>query len=150
MEMHVSLFLPYTHVILYLWYHIFDDVNMDVVHIYQKVVTDSSMSWVVFKNDTCVMLLKPEKDVKAQAIAILKEHGSVIAGTSSGDFEVTKIREINGWIVTGDYPGILMYVSAEEGKNKGDAEVGLIGRNKREQDVNKLEVLHVEDKQKIY
>ena len=121
---------------------------MDLVSIYKKVITDHSMNWVLFKNGTCVMLLKPEKDIRAQAIKILKEHGSVIAGTPSGDFEVTKIPPINGWIITGDYPGIMMYVSFEEGKKKGDFEIGMIGRTNREQDAKELSVVYVEDKGK--
>ena len=64
---------------------------MDLLSVYKKIIIDSSMNWVLFKNGTCVMLLKPEKDIQAQAIKILKEHGSVVAGTPSGDFEVTKI-----------------------------------------------------------
>lgn len=121
---------------------------MDLIHIYRKIITDPSMSWVLFHNGTCVMLLSPEEDVRTQAIKILKEHGPAVAGTPSGDFEVTKIPEIKGWVVTGDYPGIMMYVPLEEGKNKSDFEIGMIGRTKRECDARELEVLHVEDKQK--
>jgi hypothetical protein len=126
----------------------FCGVNMDLVNIYKKVITDPSMSWVLFKHGTCVMLLNPEKDIQTQAIKILKEHGSVVAGTPSGDFEVTKIPEIKGWIVTGDYPGIMVYVSMVEGKKKKDFEIGMIGRTKRELDAKELEVLHIEDKGK--
>lgn len=121
----------------------------NIIDIYKKVVTDNQMSWVLFKNGTCVMLLKPEKDVKEQAMKILKEHGPVVAGTPSGDFEVTKIPDINGWIVTGDYPGIMMYVSEEEaGTNNSDFEIGIIGRTKRRQDGKDLVVVHIEDKLK--
>lgn len=124
-------------------------VNMDLVHIYKQVVIDPHMSWVLFKNGTCVMLLKPDKDIRSQAIRTLKEHGPVVAGTPSGDFEVTKIPEINGWVVTGDYPGIMTYISLDEaGKRNTDVEIGLIGRTKREIDANTLEVVHVEDKAK--
>lgn len=119
---------------------------MDLVKIYKKIVTDPLMNWVLFKNGTCVMLLKPQKDIKTQAIQILQRHGQVTAGTPTGDFEVTKIPEINGWVITGDYPGIMMYVSDEEGEKKDNAEIGLIGRNKRERDAQELEVLHIEDK----
>jgi len=56
---------------------------------------------------------------------------------------VTKITEINGWVVTGDYAGITMHVSSEEAdKNNSDFEIGMIGRKKRESDVKKLEVMH--------
>lgn len=126
----------------------FYGVNMDLIHIYKKIIIDPSISWVLFKNGTCVMLLDPQKDVRVQAIKILKEHGSAVAGTPSGDFEVTKIPGINGWVVTGDYPGIMMYVSLEEAdKNNGDFEIGMIGRAKREQDAKELEVIHVYEKE---
>ena len=95
------------------------------------------------------MLLNPEEDIHMQAIKILKEHGSVVAGTPSGDFEVTKVPQINGWVVTGDYPGIMMYVFQEEvGEKNSDFEIGMIGRTKRERDAKELEVVHVEDKGK--
>lgn len=121
---------------------------MDLVSVYKKIVIDQSSSWVLFGNGTCVMLLEPQKNIKEQAIKILREHGSVAAGTPSGDFEVTKIPEISGWIVTGDYPGIMMYVSLKEGEKKGDFEIGMIGRTKRELDGKVLEVVYVEEKHK--
>ena len=121
---------------------------MDLVHIYKKIVTDTSMSWVLFKYGTCVLLFAPQENIKEQAVSILREHGSVVAGTPSGDFEVTKIPEINGWVITGDYPGIMIYVSSDEGKNKSDIEIGLAARMKREADARSLEIVHVEDKRK--
>lgn len=121
---------------------------MDLLTVFEKVVTDPLMNWVLFKNGTCVMLLKPQNDIKTQAAQILRKHGLAIAGTPSGDFEVTKIPEINGWVVTGDYPGIMMYVSEEEGKKKDDFAIGMIGRAKRELDAEKLEIIHAEDKRK--
>ncbi|OGH11967.1 MAG: hypothetical protein A2857_05975 [Candidatus Levybacteria bacterium RIFCSPHIGHO2_01_FULL_36_15] len=122
---------------------------MDLINIYKKIIIDPSMSWVLFKNGTCAMLLEPQNDIKTQAIQILRTHGPVTAGTPSGDFEVTKTPEINGWIVTGNYPGIMMYVSSEEaGNKKSDFEIGMIGRTKRELDAKELEVVYVEDKRK--
>lgn len=121
---------------------------MDLVNTYRKIVIDPNVSWIVFKNGTCVMLMDPEEDIRVQAVKILKEHGLVVAGTSSGDFEVTKIPEINGWVVTGDCPGIMVYVSLEEGKKDSDFEIGMIGRTKRECDAKELEVVHIEDKRR--
>lgn len=124
---------------------------MDLVQIYKKIIVDSSTSWVLFKNGTCVMLLNPEEDVHTQAIKILKEHGSVVAGTPSGDFEVTKIPVIDGWVITGDYPGIMIYVSSQEAdKKNSDFEIGMTGRTKRENDAKALEVVHIEDKRKKF
>lgn len=120
---------------------------MDLISAFKKIVTDQSVSWVLFKNGTCVMLLKPEKNIKDQAIEILRVNGKAMPGSSSADFEVTKIPEINGWVITGDYPGIMMYVSLEEaGNKKKNFEIGLFGRDKRELDAKELKVTHVEDK----
>lgn len=122
---------------------------VELVDIFKKAVIDSSTNWVLFKNGTCVLLLNSQEDIQSQAIKILKEHGSVIPGTPSGDFEVTKIPEIDGWLITGDYPGILNYVSSQDGQKKGDFEIGMIGRERRELDAKELGIIHVEDKQTV-
>lgn len=122
---------------------------MDLVKIYKKIIIDPSTCWVLFKHGTCVMLTKPGKDIRAQAINILKEHGSVMPGTPSGDFEVTKIPDLKGWVIIGDSPGIIMYVPMEEiCNNKSDFELGMIGRTKRELDGKELKVIYSEDKRK--
>ncbi len=122
---------------------------MDLVNIYKKIIIDPNASWVLFGHGTCVMLLEPQKNIKEQAVIILREHGSVVSGSSSGDFEVTKIPEIDGWVVTGDYPGIMIFISYKgAGSNGNDFEIGMLGREKRELDAKELEVVHVEDKQK--
>src|SRR3989344_6310040 len=98
---------------------------MDLINIYKKIIIDQLVSWVLFRNGTCVMLLERTKNVKEQAVKILREHGSVVHGTPSGDFELTKITEINGWVVTGDCPGVMMFVSEEEtGGKRSDFDIG--------------------------
>lgn len=47
------------------------------------------------------------------------------------------------WVVTGDQPGILNYVSEDEGIGKEDWEIGLIGRNKKEMDSKHLKVIYI-------
>lgn len=116
---------------------------MDLINVYKKVITDKSVSWVLFRHGTCVMLMEPKDDLQAQAKKILKEHGLAIAGTPSGDFEVIKIPEIEGWIITGDYPGIMDYVSLREGEKKSDFEIGMLGREKREADAKELKIINV-------
>ena len=124
----------------------FGSVNMDLVNIYRRIIRDSSSGWALFKHGTCVVINEPEKDIRGQAITILKEHGSTTPGTPTADFQVIKIREIDGWVVTGDYPGIMIYVSREEaGYRKSDFEIGIRGRTKRELDAKELIVEHVEE-----
>lgn len=73
---------------------------------------------------------------------------AVHPGTSTADFTVMKVDD--GWIVTGNQPGILNFVSEEEGREKEDFEIGLIGRNKKEQDSRNLKIIHIQIKlQKI-
>lgn len=121
---------------------------MDLIEIYRKIIGKSEKGWVLFNNGTCVMPMQPEiEDIKMLAIKILREHGRVIVGTPSGDFDVIKVSEVHGWIVTGDYPGIMIFVSEEEaGKKNSDIEVGLIGRTIRANDAKELKVVHVEIK----
>ncbi len=72
----------------------------------------------------------------------------MVAGTPSGDFEVTKMPQINRRVVTGNYPAVMVFVSEKETSgNKNDFEIGLIGRSKHELDAEELGVVHTEDKQ---
>jgi hypothetical protein len=112
-----------------------------LAEIYRKVIEPRLKDWVVFEHGTCVILYHPPKDLKAEAIEVLKKYGTVTSGSESADFTVMKVD--NGWIVAGSQPGILNYVSEEEGRNKEDYEIGLIGRNKKEQDSKELKVTFV-------
>lgn len=113
-----------------------------LIEIYKKVIEPKLKHWVIFENGTCVIIYNLKGDLKTEAIEVLKKYGSVTAGTSSADFTVLKVDQ--GWIVAGDQPGILNYVSEEEGRGLEDYEIGLIGRNKRKQDIDNLNVLHIE------
>lgn len=118
------------------------DMNK-LVDIYKKVIEPKIKNWVVFEHGTCVILYHPEGDLKIQAIRILQKYGSPIPGTPSADFQVMKLEGLPGWIVSGDQPGILNYVSENEGDNKEDYEIGLIGRHKKEMDAKELKVIKV-------
>ena len=114
------------------------DVNK-LVEIYRKIIDPKISNWVVFEHGTCVILYHPQGDLKIQAIEILQKYGLVTPGTSSADFTVIKVDE--DWVVAGDRPGILNYVSKEEGDYKEDYEIGLIGRDKKEQDLKELKII---------
>lgn len=111
------------------------------INIYKKVIDPKLTDWVVFEHGTCVIIYHPPKDLKAEAVEVLEKYGQVYPGTSTADFNVLKVD--SGWIVTGDQPGILNYVSEDEGKGKEDYEIGLLGRNQKEQDSQKLKVVYV-------
>ncbi len=65
---------------------------------------------------------------------------------SSADFSVTHLSEYPGWIVTCHHPAVLTYVHPSEVEDSDplDHIVGLIGRSRRQQDSEDLEVVHVE------
>lgn len=116
------------------------DVN-HLVNIYKKIIEPKFKDWVIFEHGTCVIIYKSQGDLKKEATETLKKYGPVSPGSSSADFQVLKID--SGWIVYGDQPGILNYVSEEEGNGKEDYEIGLIGRYKKEQDSKELEVSYI-------
>lgn len=105
-------------------------------NIYRKIIDPKFKDWVVFNHGTCVIIYNSKGNLKTEAVDILKKYGHVTQGTPSADFTVTKID--SGWIVTGNQPGILNYVSEDEGYGKEDPEIGLIGRNKKEEDCKEL------------
>lgn len=114
----------------------------ELINIYKKVIEPKLKDWVIFEHGTCVILYHPPKDLKAAAIKVLQKYGQVQPGTSTADFNVLKVD--SGWIVAGDQPGILNYVSEDEGHGKEDYEIGLIGRNKKEQDSQNLKIIHIQ------
>ena len=116
----------------------------ELVNIYKKIIEPKLKYWVVFEHETCVIIYHTPKDLKVEAIEVLQKYGKVYPGTSTADFTVTKVD--SGWVVTGNQPGILNYVSKDEGDGKEDPEIGLIGRNKKEMDIKELKVAYVNNK----
>lgn len=119
----------------------------DLIEAWRATINGPGKSWVLFENGTCVILMKPEADLAAQAIELLREYGPVHAGSSSGDFETITLEDGRGWVVACHHNDILTFVGPDEAdENAPDVMVGLIGRSKRGQDADQLRVLHVEDK----
>ena len=121
----------------------------DNANIWRSIITDKQKSWVLFENGTCVILMQPENDLLKQAQDLLSQYGHVVPGTSSGDFSVLELEELHGWVVTGQHPDILNYVSPDEVTAEGEPEslvAGLIGRWHRENDATNLKVAYVHDR----
>ncbi|HEY1015521.1 MAG TPA: hypothetical protein VGE07_22625 [Herpetosiphonaceae bacterium] len=114
----------------------------------KAVINGPEKSWVLFGHGTCVILMEPEADLAAQAVALLREWGPVAAGTPAGDFNVIDLAADPGWAVTSHHPDILTYVPPDEFESGQPAEVviGLLGRSRRAQDAEELRVIHVEDR----
>lgn len=119
-----------------------------LIEIWRSIIVGNQKSWVLFKNGTCVILVEPEADLSAQALALIKEWGPVQAGCSAGDFGTIGLTNAPGWVVTSHHNDILTYVAPEEvgQPSPSDLVVGLLGRGKRDQDAQELKIIHVEDK----
>lgn len=115
-----------------------------LIAVYKKVIEPNLQNWVVFEHGTCVIIYHPPKDLEAEAKEVLQKYGQVYPGTSTADFNILKVDQ--GWIVTGDQPGILNYVSEEEGKDMEDYEIGLLGRRKKEQDSQDLKIIYIQSR----
>lgn len=113
----------------------------ELATVYKKIIDPKFKYWVVFTQGTCVIIYKSQGNLENEAKEALQKYGSVTPGTPSGDFTVTKVD--SGWIVSGDQPGILNYVSEDEGGGKEDFEIGLIGRNKKELDSKEPKIIDI-------
>lgn len=119
----------------------------ELVQVWRDVIQGDEKSWVLFENGTCVILMEPEDDLSAQAVALLREYGPVHAGGPAGDFGTIDLEAAPGWAVYGHHGDILTYVAPDEvEEGADDLVVGLFGRAKRDQDGRELAVVHVEDK----
>lgn len=122
-------------------------IKSELIELYKKLLTGNFQGWVLFNHGTCVVIPHVDKNISDDAIALLRKHGPVIPGTPTGDFGLVELKNHLGWVVTGDHPDILNYVSADEvHEDRSDLAIGLIGRNKRELDEKELVVVYVEEK----
>jgi hypothetical protein len=119
----------------------------DLVKYVSLAVESPSVSWTLFSYGTFVIkdpaILADEQ--KINALKIITKHGQIIAGESSGDFSVTELQNIEGWLVSASVYGLFTYVHPSEMKNVNisDLEVGLFGRMKRNLDGIEMEIIHV-------
>jgi hypothetical protein len=123
------------------------DMDQPLVDTWRRVIVGEGKSWVLFEHGTCVIFTGPAEDLAARATALMQEWGPVVAGTPAGDFNVIKLQDDPGWVVTSHHPDILTYVSAEEfeeGQEQPDMLIGLLGRGKRHQDAEELQIVHIE------
>ena len=118
-----------------------------LIDTWRRIIVGEGKSWVLFEHGTCVILTSPVEDPAGAATALLKEWGPVVVGTPAGDFNVIALQEDPGWVVTSHHRDILTYVGTdefEEGATPDHMIIGLIGRAKRGQDAEELQIIHTE------
>lgn len=117
---------------------------MSFVEILRKAVRNPATPWVMFANGTVVFLPDETGDLAAAGARTLAGVGPAQPGTPSADFRVVTLDD--GWLVGGDHPDIFTVVApGEAGDSPSDIVVGLLGRQKRDEDAERLEVLHVQE-----
>lgn len=103
--------------------------------------------WVLFENGTYIIFddISTIRDIKEEAINLMKEFGPVSAGGSAGDFSVIHLNLTEGWLVSGHGYGMYTYVHPSELDNvsPNDLEIGLYGRSKRDSDGQNPEIIHI-------
>lgn len=117
------------------------------IQIWRGVIADPATSWVLFDQGTCVLLRQRLADPAAEAKALLRASGPVLAASTAGDFSVLELEGGRGWVVGSHHPDIVTLVVPQEIDADAPAvAVGLLGRAKREKDAERLRVRHVEDR----
>ena len=120
--------------------------NQRLIELWRKIIKPDR-SWVLFEHGTCVVCTDPERDPKEYAIEILKEWGPVYAGTSAGDFNPGTYSDPPGILVTYHHPDILTFIPQDEIEDPDspyNLAAGLVARQKRGEDAEQLNVVHVE------
>ena len=120
---------------------------MNYQETWRSIIKGKGKSWVVFENNTCVILMEPEEDLANQAIELLKEFGPYVVGTSSADMNVITLSKYPGWVVRGHHNDILNYLAPEEVEPdpKNTISIGILGRHNRSEDAKALKIMHIED-----
>ena len=113
---------------------------------WRKILPEESKTWVIFKNGTVVICSEPDKDPREYALDLMKNWGFVAPGSSHGDFSVTHLDDVPGWVVNCHHQDIVNYVSPSEleDPDSGDMMIGLHGRYMRGEDAKNLEIIHIE------
>lgn len=117
-----------------------------LVDTWRQIIVGDGKSWVLFAHGTCVIVFNSAEDLEAHALDVMREFGPVHPGTPSGDFNVVKLPEPFGWVVTCEHPDVLNYVSPDEVRSDTpEVTIGLLGRGRRHRDAQELRITHVED-----
>ncbi|WP_228372210.1 hypothetical protein [Chryseobacterium gregarium] len=121
--------------------------DQELIENIKLAINPKFKDWVIFKNGTYIIFddIKKVKNIKDEAISMMKEFGPVFAGGPAGDFNTIHLTKTEGWIVAGHGYGMYTYVSPSEMQNASanDLEVGLFGRSKRDLDGKNPEIIYI-------
>ncbi|KAF2514404.1 hypothetical protein EYY60_03880 [Flavobacterium zhairuonense] len=129
-----------------------DEISeIELLHHVKLSINPKFQDWVLFKNGTYIIFEHADEisNLQSKALKLIKEFGPVYTERSE-DFDVTDLKNTEGWIVSGHGYGIYTYVSSQEMKSKkpNTATIGLLGRGKRDLDGRNPVIVHVNRKTK--
>jgi hypothetical protein len=124
-----------------------DDIQARVA-VWRKIIEGPHKSWVLFRNGTCVVMVRSEPNLAQQARHILADWGAVGTTNPTADYRVVKVTKAPGWVVACHEPDILVYLAPEEfgEEEPSEDQIGKLGRGRRYADAAEMEVVHVEDR----
>ena len=118
----------------------------ELLHHVRLSINPKFQDWVLFKNGTYIIFEHAEEisNLERKALKLIKEFGPVYTERSE-DFDVTDLKNTEGWIVSGYGYGMYTYVSPQEIKSKkpDTTTIGLNGRRKRDLDGRNPIIIHI-------
>jgi hypothetical protein len=118
----------------------------DLVEAWRSINGRDSPCWVLYRHGTCVLVREPQAQLAAHANDLLREWGPVQVGTPAGDFDVIRLENGMGFVVTCHHRDGRTFVGTDEvSPEAAEVMIGLLGRSKRARDAEELSILHVED-----
>jgi hypothetical protein len=116
---------------------------MVMIDTWRNIITGPYRNWVIFQYGPCVILREPGQNLAQQATHLLRQWGPVIRGTPSADFEIIRLEDSVGCVISCHHPDILNYVEGGHA-NHSQVTLGLTGRAIRDRDASRLQIVHVE------
>jgi len=122
----------------------------ELLHHVKLSINPKFQDWILFKNGTYIIFENANEiyDLESEALKLIKEFGPVYTGEHSEDFDVTDLKNIEGWIVSGHGYGMYTYVSPKEIKSPTPniTAIGLYGRSKKDLDGRNPLIIHINRK----
>lgn len=122
----------------------------ELLHHVRLSINPKFQDWILFKNGTYIIFEHADEisNLESTALKLMAEFGPVYSGERSEDFDVTDLKNTEGWIVSGHGYGMYTYVSPQEMKSEtlNIVEIGLLGRRKRDLDGRNPFIMHINRK----
>jgi hypothetical protein len=121
----------------------------ELLHHVRLSINPKFQDWVLFKNGTYIIFEHADEisNLESVALKLMEEFGPVNTGERSGDFDVTDLKNTEGWIVSGHGYGMYTYVNPLEIKSKKtNTKIGLLGREKRDLDGRNPVIININRK----